>query len=77
MIANAQTCNESLVSSRRSLLGFELDDAQTAMLLSIARRHCKLVLEHGKAGTLPERRREIVKEIRSLRSARDALIEQL
>ncbi|ALS28932.1 MULTISPECIES: hypothetical protein [Paenibacillaceae] len=68
---------ESMVAGVRPLVGIDLDDTQTSMLLSIARRHCKLVLEHGKAGTSQERRREIVEEIQSLRSAREALIEEL
>jgi hypothetical protein len=43
------------------------------MLLSIA-RHCKLVFEHGEAGTTPEWQWEIVEEIQSLRSMRGGLI---
>lgn len=77
MTAVTHIRNESPVSCSSSLVGLELDDAQTAMLLSIARKHCKLVLEHGRAQTSAERRREIVEEIQSLRSMRDILIEQL
>jgi uncharacterized coiled-coil DUF342 family protein len=40
----------------------------------MARRHCKLVLEHGRAQTSAERRREIREEIQTLRSEREALI---
>ncbi|UUZ83199.1 hypothetical protein LJK88_04500 [Paenibacillus sp. P26] len=67
---------ESAVASARPLAGIELDDAQTAMLLSIARRHCKLVLEHGRANMPAERRRQIIEEIQSLRSMREDLITQ-
>jgi hypothetical protein len=38
------------------------------------RHQCKLGVEHGKAGTTSERRREIINEIQSLRTLRDDLI---
>lgn len=74
MTAVTHIRNESPVSCSSSLVGLELDDTQNAMLLSIARRHCKLVLEHGRAKTSAERRRQIREEIQSLRSMRDDLI---
>lgn len=64
----------SSVPIARPLVGLELDDTQTQMLLSIARKHCKLALEHSQANTTRERRREIIEEIQSLRSIRDDLI---
>ncbi|THF73223.1 hypothetical protein [Cohnella fermenti] len=57
-----------------TLRGLKLDYLKTAMLLSIARLHCKLAIEHGKVGTMPERRRQIIEEIQSLRAMRDDLI---
>lgn len=60
--------------SCRRLIGLDLEDTVVDRLLEIARLHCKLVLEHGRAGTSPERRREIVAEIQSLRATRDALL---
>ncbi|MGE7271513.1 hypothetical protein ACQKK5_08655 [Brevibacillus panacihumi] len=64
----------SAVPIARPLVGIELDDTQTQMLLSIARKHCKLALEHSQASTAWERRQEIIEEIQSLRSIRDDLI---
>lgn len=64
----------SAVASARPLAGLELDDTQEQMLLSIARQHCKLVLEHGKANASAQRRQQIREEIQSLRSRRDDLI---
>ncbi len=61
-------------SDSESLVGLRLDDTQTAMLLSITRLHCKLGVEHGRASTTMERRREIIEEIQSLRTMRDDLI---
>lgn len=52
------------------------DDTASGKLVSIARLHCKLVLEHGRALTPPERRKAIIKEIESLRVARNALLER-
>ncbi len=66
----AYICNDTDESNRSSLVGIELDDTQTQMLLSIARKHCKLALEHSQASTTWERRREIVEEIQSLRMIR-------
>jgi hypothetical protein len=62
------------IASVRPLAGIELDDTQTAMLLSITRLHCKLGVEHGKTCTTSERRREIMDEIQSLCYMRDDLI---
>lgn len=42
MAAMAQNCHDVRESYRSSLVGLELDDLQTQMLLSITRRHCKL-----------------------------------
>jgi hypothetical protein len=42
--------------------------------LDIARRHCKLALEHGGVFTPPERREAIRHEIECLRVERDALL---
>lgn len=50
------------------------DDVIAAELLDIARRHCKLALEHGRTNTSPERRRAIQDEIQALRNARTALL---
>ncbi len=69
--------DEITIRNRRSLIGLEVDDATLAQLLEIAKRHCYLVLEYGKAQTTAARRLEIYREIQSLRSARDALIEGL
>ncbi|WP_276704224.1 hypothetical protein [Caldibacillus debilis] len=66
--------NEAVSSNRYSLIGLEVDDATMAQLLEMARRHCKLVLEYGRAQTSAERRREIREEIKTLRSEREALI---
>ncbi|WP_276326590.1 hypothetical protein [Paenibacillus antarcticus] len=43
------------------------------MKLSIARKHYKLALEHCRASTTRERRQEIIKEIKSLRSIMDLM----
>lgn len=56
------------------LIGLELDDTQKQMLLSITRLHCKLGVEHGRASTTVDRRRQIIDEIQSLRLMRDDLI---
>ncbi len=66
--------NETVSSNRYSLIGLEVDDATMAQLLEMARRHCKLVLEHGRSQTSAERRQEIREEIQTLRSEREALI---
>lgn len=50
-------CNDAPESYSSSLIGIELDDTQTQMLLSIARKHCKLALEHIQASTTRERRK--------------------
>ncbi|WP_258959047.1 hypothetical protein [Paenibacillus tyrfis] len=65
---------DPVAASPHPLAGIELDVTQTQMLLSIMRRHCKLGVEHGRADTKPERRRQILEEIQSLRSTRDDLI---
>ncbi|MNM47096.1 hypothetical protein D3C81_580580 [compost metagenome] len=70
----AHTCHKAREGYHSSLIGLELDDTQTQMLLSIARHHCKLGIEHGRTETTPERRRQILEEIRSSRSLRDDLI---
>ncbi|MDQ0496550.1 hypothetical protein [Paenibacillus brasilensis] len=57
-----------------SLIGLELDDTQEQMLLSITRLHCRLGVEHGRASTTVERRRQIIEEIQSLKTMRDDLI---
>jgi len=57
-----------------SLVGLELNDTQEQILVAITRLHCKLGVEHGKAATTPDRRREIIEEIQSLRTMRDDLI---
>ncbi|WP_135555994.1 hypothetical protein [Paenibacillus cymbidii] len=62
------------ITSARPLAALELDNMQEQVLLSIARRHCKLVLEHGKAITSAPRRQQIREEIQSLRLTRDDLI---
>lgn len=67
---------ETAPQSDKPLIGFALDDYSLAQLLEIARRHCNLVLEHGKAHTTAARRSEISEEIQSLRSAREALIDE-
>lgn len=74
MMNVAHICNETRKSYRSSLVGIELGDTQTQMFLSIARKHCKLALEHSQANTTRERRQEIIEEIQSLRSIRDDLI---
>ncbi|WP_256759567.1 hypothetical protein [Cohnella sp. WQ 127256] len=74
MTAIAQNCRATHEIKRSSLIGLELDDTQTQMLLSITRRHCKLGVEHGKSDTTPDRRQQIREEIQSLRSMRDDLI---
>lgn len=74
MTTVAQTCHDVRESYRSSLVGLELDDTQTQMLLSITRRHCKLGVEHGRADTSPERRWQIREDIQSLRVIRDDLI---
>lgn len=53
----------------------DTDDATTQHLLQIARRHCKLVLEHGEVFTPPERREAIKHEIERLRAECDSLLE--
>lgn len=73
----SKTIAEPASRNRYSLIGLEVDDAILAQLLEIAKRHCNLVLEHGNAQTTAARRLEIYKEIQSLRSARNALIEGL
>ncbi|OBR66717.1 hypothetical protein A7K91_00085 [Paenibacillus oryzae] len=52
------------------------DDIAAGELVSTARLHCKLALEHGRATTSLERRRAIIKEIEGLRAARNALLER-
>ena len=74
MTVVAQNCRATHEIYRRSLVGLEMDDRQTQMLLSITRRHCKLGVEHGGPDTTPEQRREIIEEIQSLRTLRDDLI---
>ncbi|OPH47816.1 hypothetical protein BC351_39520 [Paenibacillus ferrarius] len=69
--------SKGIPSNRYSLIGLEVDDATSAQLLEIARRHCKLALEHGRAMTTVIRRREVIEEIQSLRLARQNLIQQL
>lgn len=70
--------NDIAVSSNRySLIGLEVDDATSDQLLEIARRHCKLALEHGRAKTSMERKIKIRQEIETLRSERQSLIEQV
>ncbi|MBU5443541.1 hypothetical protein [Paenibacillus sp. MSJ-34] len=76
MTTISHLCNDTRESCRSSLVGIELDDTQTQMLLSIVRKHCKLALEHSHANTTRERRQEIIEEIQSLRSIRDDLIEK-
>lgn len=41
--------NKTASSNRDSLIGLEVDNETLAQLMAIARRHCKLVLEHVKA----------------------------
>jgi hypothetical protein len=41
--------NKGIPSNRYFLSGLEADDTTSAQLLEIARLHCKLDLEHGKA----------------------------
>ena len=54
-----------------------MEDVNTATeLIEIIRRHCKLALEHGRATTSPDRRKAIIKEIESLRMARNAILER-
>lgn len=66
---------DKVVSSNRySLIGLDVDDATLEQLLDIARRHCKLALEHGKANTSRDRRDEIRQEIETLRSKRESII---
>ncbi|GAB7058169.1 MULTISPECIES: hypothetical protein [unclassified Paenibacillus] len=74
MMAVAQNCHDVRESYHSSLVGLELDDTQMQMLLSITRRHCKLGVEHGRADTSPERRRQVRDEISSLRALRNDLI---
>ncbi|MEY9094430.1 hypothetical protein ABH899_003039 [Paenibacillus sp. RC84] len=50
--------NEAASANRCSLIGLIIDDATSAQLLAVARRHCKLALEHGKAITTAVRRGE-------------------
>ncbi|MBV6715893.1 hypothetical protein [Paenibacillus chitinolyticus] len=69
--------NEAASANRCSLIRLIIDDATSAQLLAVARRHCKLALEHGKAITTAVRRREIIEEIQSLRSLRGGLIDEL
>jgi hypothetical protein len=69
--------NEAAFPKSYSLIGLEVDDATSVQLLEIARRHCKLVLEHGRSQTSAERRREIIEEIETLRSEREALIARI
>lgn len=52
------------------------DDTAAGKLVSIARLHCKLALEHSRATTTPDRRKAIVKQIESLRAAREAVLER-
>ncbi|OPH47821.1 hypothetical protein BC351_39550 [Paenibacillus ferrarius] len=63
--------------NRYSLIGVNVDDVTSVQLLEITRHHCKLALEHGKATTTQERRKQVIEEIQSLRLARHILIEQL
>ncbi|WP_281890724.1 hypothetical protein [Paenibacillus sp. YYML68] len=70
----AQTCQGLSESYCDSLVGIELDDTQTQMLLSITREHCKLALEHSQANTIQEQRREISDEIQSLLLFLDNLV---
>ncbi|MEK4259386.1 MULTISPECIES: hypothetical protein [unclassified Paenibacillus] len=58
--------NETTTPNRCSLIGLEVDDATLAQLLAFTRHHCKLALEHGKATTTQERRKEVIEEIFSL-----------
>jgi cell division protein FtsB len=51
-----------------------ISDQDTKTLVSIARIHTKLALEHGRINTLPQRRKEIVDEIRRLKQQRDLII---
>lgn len=69
--------NEATTPNRYSLIGLEVDDATMAQLVAFTRHHCKLALEHGKATTTQERRKQVIEEIQSLRLARHILIEQL
>ncbi|WP_256757830.1 hypothetical protein [Cohnella sp. WQ 127256] len=74
MTAVSHICSNDLESNSSSLVGIELDDTQTQMLLSITRKHCKLALEHSQASTTQGRRLELMAEIKSFRSIRDDLI---
>jgi len=65
------------ITNHSSLIGLEIDDTTLTQLLEMARRHCKLVLEHGRAQTSAERRREIREEIETLRSEREACNRQV
>ncbi|ADM71253.2 hypothetical protein GMA19_03447 [Paenibacillus polymyxa E681] len=49
MTAVDHSCNDAREAYRTSLVGIELDDTKTQMLLSIARKHCKLTFEHSQA----------------------------
>lgn len=48
-----------------------LDDTTITLLIELARRHLKLVLEHGRTDVTIERRQSIKGEIERLRSDRD------
>ncbi len=59
----------------KHLVWIAMEDDETARrLLEVARRHVGLALEHGRANTLPERRKAIRNEIRQLRIERDKLL---
>jgi hypothetical protein len=64
-----------MVMSRSVWLVME-DDTIAAELLSIARLHCKLALEHSRATTTLDRRKAIIKQIDRLRAAREAVLER-
>jgi len=50
------------------------DEAAAQRLVKIARRHCKLALEHGDRNTLPERRVVIKTAIVALREERSQIL---
>lgn len=50
-----------------------MSDADFDKLIEISKLHISLVSEHINSNTTPERKREIIKEIESLRDAREQL----
>lgn len=52
------------------------DDTAAGELIRAARLHCRLALEHSRATTTFDRRKAIIKQIESLRAAREAVLER-